>query len=297
MTQNRFPEEELPHVNFLIPSHEGKHSVSRCIKSIRAQEYPQHLIRIIIIENGFTDGTADIVNKFQNVTYRFLNRASRSGARNCYRDYPGSFTAFVDVDVELEPSWLKNSMSRMKDHLVAAVNGPILRTGNQWLDDIRRAVSESTTNGTSNTLNGALFQFSLNTAAVLVRNEALDAIGGFDERQKRAEDFDLTHRLLKAGYALAQTNEAIAKVYWDRGFFEYAVHRSFYSGMYTARVLAGLGIRRKPKLKEFLFTMWKSHQSFSKRLTMKSMETFYLLGFLFGKEVKVVYEPKNQGQL
>ena len=48
----------------------------------------------------------------------------------------------------------------------------------------------------------------INSAACMYRKEALQLVGGFDERLERHEDIDLSKRVLYAGYDLSVVDKA-----------------------------------------------------------------------------------------
>jgi hypothetical protein len=119
-----------------------------------------------------------------------------AAARNTgWRATSAPWVAFVDDDVDLPLGWvrgLEEDVARAADR-VAAVQGRIevpLPAGRRPTDWERNVAG----------LAGARWI----TADMAVRREALEAVGGFDERFPRAyrEDTDLALRLLDAGWEL-----------------------------------------------------------------------------------------------
>jgi len=50
-----------PHLLFLVPAHNEERLIAACIQSILAQDYPRDRLRVVVISDNSTDGTADIV--------------------------------------------------------------------------------------------------------------------------------------------------------------------------------------------------------------------------------------------
>jgi hypothetical protein len=129
-------------------------------------------------------------------------RVARSGgrgpaaARNVgWQSTSAPWIAFVDDDIELSPLWVRGLLDDLVGAPpdVAAVQGHIevpLPTGRRPSDWERNVAG----------LDGATWI----TADMAVRRTALEGIGGFDERFRRAyrEDTDLALRLLDAGWRL-----------------------------------------------------------------------------------------------
>lgn len=52
---------ELPTVSVIVPAHNEAAVIDRCLNSLKAQQYPHHLLEIIVVDDGSTDATADRV--------------------------------------------------------------------------------------------------------------------------------------------------------------------------------------------------------------------------------------------
>ncbi|MBM3255643.1 MAG: glycosyltransferase family 2 protein [Candidatus Omnitrophica bacterium] len=56
--------EKLPGISFVIPTYNAGFHIERCLKSIRAQEYPKELLEILVLDGGSDDSTVSIATKF-----------------------------------------------------------------------------------------------------------------------------------------------------------------------------------------------------------------------------------------
>jgi biofilm PGA synthesis N-glycosyltransferase PgaC len=58
----------LPKISIIIPAHNEQLNIDRCITSLKAQTYPHERIEILIVNDGSTDRTEEVVNGHINGT-------------------------------------------------------------------------------------------------------------------------------------------------------------------------------------------------------------------------------------
>ena len=85
-------------VSAIIPVYNGERYVAEAIESVLVQTY--HPFELIVVDDGSTDGSADIVKGFTpEVRYFFQPNAGLAAARNCgIRLAKGNYFAFLDAD-------------------------------------------------------------------------------------------------------------------------------------------------------------------------------------------------------
>ena len=125
---------------------------------------------------------------------RGLYEASLDGA---------SIVALVDADVRLHPGWIASLLGHFDDPLVAAV-APRVRSepGRRMLDRYEERFSPLDMGTRPGSVGAGRAVPFVPTAAVLVRVEAVDSVGGFDEGLRFGEDVDLVWRLVAAGWTV-----------------------------------------------------------------------------------------------
>ena len=64
----QFPHTQLPKVTVIIPAYNEQVNIDRCIMSLKAQTYPHELIEIVVVNDGSTDRTEEVVNGHINGT-------------------------------------------------------------------------------------------------------------------------------------------------------------------------------------------------------------------------------------
>lgn len=94
-------------VSVIIPVYNCERYLAEAIESVIIQNYRP--IEIIVIDDGSTDGSADVAKKFgQAARYCFLQHSGISAARNRGIDLAhGTFIAFLDAD----DIWVQNKLA------------------------------------------------------------------------------------------------------------------------------------------------------------------------------------------
>lgn len=200
----------VPNLSVVIPTCGRPHLLRRCLDALLVQTYPAGAFEIIVVDDGRSADTQAAVQQISArpgaplIRYVTPPPGSKgpAGARNAgWRASEAPLIAFTDDDTIPEPDWLERGeavLLKPGTHRAAAwghVRVPI--------PDRRPTDNERNTKG----LEGACFV----TANVFIRRTALQKVGGFDERFKRAwrEDTDLYFALLKAGLEVVPARDAV----------------------------------------------------------------------------------------
>lgn len=95
-------------ISVLIPVYNGEKTIKRCIESLKNQTLNNNLFEIIIVNDGSTDSTLEILKKYSNI--KIINQKNKgiSRTRNvCLREANGEYIAFIDSDDYVEENYLK----------------------------------------------------------------------------------------------------------------------------------------------------------------------------------------------
>jgi glycosyltransferase involved in cell wall biosynthesis len=70
-------------ISVIIPTHNYGSFIGDAIESILVQDYPQESIKIIVVDDGSTDNTREVIRKYEGVvTYVSSERKGVAAARN-----------------------------------------------------------------------------------------------------------------------------------------------------------------------------------------------------------------------
>ncbi len=205
---------DWPTVSVLIPAYNEEKTIKKCVLSALNLDYPKDKLNVIVVNDGSTDKTADIVKsmmkKFPNLKLINLKNGGKAHALNtALKQVNSEFFACLDADSFVDKKTLKKMIRVFKssDEKLAVVIPAMKvykpKTILQKIQDIEY--------NTSILLNRLLSE--LDSAYVapgpfsIYRTEVVKKIGGFDENSL-TEDQEIAYRLQKNMYHLKQCPEA-----------------------------------------------------------------------------------------
>ncbi|MFJ3084800.1 glycosyltransferase [Streptomyces sp. NPDC086838] len=197
-------------VTVLVPAYNEKKCIANTVRSLLASDYP---VEVIVIDDGSTDGTADIVQRMRLPNVRVVrqrNAGKPAALNNGIAHARNDIIVMMDGDTVFEPSTVRELVQPFGDPRVGAVAGNA-KVGNRdsligaWqhieyvmgfnLDrrmyDVLRCMP---------TIPGAVGAF---------RREALERVGGISE-DTLAEDTDVTMALHRDGWRVVYAENARA---------------------------------------------------------------------------------------
>lgn len=100
--------DKFPLVTLILPVHDAKLTLERCMRSVFSQTYPK--IELIIIDDGSGDGSEGIIDSLAPLGALVVRNASSFGVHasriSGMQKAKGKYVAFVDADDWLEPDMI-----------------------------------------------------------------------------------------------------------------------------------------------------------------------------------------------
>jgi len=185
----------MPSVSVILPVFNGAATIADTLRALLTQADPPQPLEIVVVDNGSTDATRDIVSS-HSVT--LLEEATRgpSAARNCGLRYAsGEVIAHLDADTLPTRRWLAELVAPFADAQVHIAGGHTITF--RPTTPAQRYMSRSQVHDGEASARHPVMPFvaSLNMA---VRRQSALAIGGWAEDMLTAEDVDFCHRILQA---------------------------------------------------------------------------------------------------
>ncbi|MEO7068155.1 MAG: glycosyltransferase family 2 protein [Rhodanobacter sp.] len=119
-----------PAVTVVIAVHDGATQVVAKLANLRALDYPQQLVNIVIVCDGCRDDTAEQCRQFGDARVSVLEFAERRGKAACLNDgiavATGEVLLLTDVRQRLAPAALRELVANLADDTVGAVSGELL---------------------------------------------------------------------------------------------------------------------------------------------------------------------------
>ncbi|MER3456523.1 MAG: family 2 glycosyl transferase [candidate division GAL15 bacterium] len=195
-------------LSVVIPTYNRSAVLRVCLASLAVQTLPRDRFEVLVVDDGSTDDTQDVVRGFQGtVNVRYLRQPSnrgRAAARNLgIQQAAGEVVVFVDSDVFATPQFLSAHAAIHERWPAAVGRGPLLLTTHLENPFGNPPLLPDPSPG------------FLDTANASVRREHLLAAGGFDEefRHYGWEDVDLGFRLRRLGLRRVLSRHALAYHY------------------------------------------------------------------------------------
>lgn len=185
----------LPLVSVIIPTRNRSALLKQAIESVLAVDHATFNLEVIVVDDGSTDDTAQVVAALP-VTYLRANGAGVSAARNMGIDAAhGEFLAFIDDD----DLWLPHNISVQLDVFDGHPEFGAVVAQTQLTDENRVPYGEPTPALPSSS--GWLFEHFLGSSAqlgsVVVRRSVIESAGKMDPTIHAGEDWEWMLRIAR----------------------------------------------------------------------------------------------------
>lgn len=198
-----------PTVTVVVPVYNGAMTIANCLESLLDQTYPADRYEIVVVENGSTDETTEVVQRYPVRLFHNEVRGPAAARNRGICESTADIIAFTDADCIANPNWLVELIRPYADPTISGVGGDI-----QPYRHEKRTIFELFSEEYAPIVNYVSgeheFYPHLSTPNASYRRELLVATNGFDERLLTGEDIEISWRLqVKACAKLAYAHEAI----------------------------------------------------------------------------------------
>ena len=189
--------QELPFVSVVIPVLNCAGEVDSCIAHLRAQDYPEDLFEILVVDNGSED---DTVARLKKCGVTPLSRPERGRSRALnegLKHARGSIICSTDISCRAEPRWLTQIVRSFDDPLVGCVAGDIklLKTNANLASDFQERSDYMSPMKARLRIHPPFLPYA-DGANASFRRSVFDAIGPFEESFIKAADVEICYRML-----------------------------------------------------------------------------------------------------
>ncbi len=196
-------------ISIIIPAYNSAKYLPETIDSILAQGMRDY--EIIIIDDGSTDNTREVIDKFNaKIKYIYQKQKGAAAARNRgIRNSRGDYIAFLDAD----DIWLPQKIRLQMQYFNNNPEISIIYTDAQVFDE--RGLIWHSANRHMRMYSGKIYyklflENFIHTSSVILKRACLERVGLFDESLGPCEDYEFWLRLAR-DYEFAFINKPLVK--------------------------------------------------------------------------------------
>ncbi|HJT18698.1 MAG TPA: glycosyltransferase [Thermoanaerobaculia bacterium] len=207
--------EDYPFLSIIVPAYNEAEVIASSLSSLLELKYPYY--EIIAVDDGSTDGTYERMKQFEGNHYGVnvsVFRKENSGKADTLnygiRRSKAQIVVCMDSDSRLTPEALRYAVYHFNDPHVGAVAGnvKVINRHNIWT----KLQALEYIEGLNIVRNAQAFWRTVNVVPGpmgIFRREAIESVGFYDS-DTFAEDFDMTVKILAAGWKIDYEPLAVA---------------------------------------------------------------------------------------
>lgn len=186
-------------VSVIIPTYNRGNTIKRAIDSVLRQTYDD--FEVIVVDDGSTDDTAQIVNGYEDSRVRYMMTEERHGANHArnigIQSAMGEYIAFQDSD----DVWRENKLERQMQIFGQAPQIDVVWCSYLYLalSGVKQIVPQNNKRERLQTEIKKVLAHgnAIGIPTMIVKRKCFEQIGLFDETLKRFQDWDLCIRLVQ----------------------------------------------------------------------------------------------------
>lgn len=195
-----------PSFTVLVPAYNEKNTILRCVHSVIQNQYPKDKLDVIVLDDGSTDGTPDIVENYKRL-YKVTNlqivRLKNSGKanvlnyglKNCTK---GKLVMCLDSDSYLKEDAISKMVKYFADPYVATAASNVKIIDNGTLLNLIQKFEYLICYQMKRALTVANIEYIIGGIGSTFRKSTLEKVGFYDT-DTVTEDIDLTMKIIRNG--------------------------------------------------------------------------------------------------
>jgi len=209
--------EFFPFVSVVVTVYNAERTIAQCLESIMKLEYLRDKLEIIVVDDGSTDNSLNIVKEYRIKLIQKNHGGYPSAMNTGIKSAAGGIIVIIDSDIVVSNDWLVKVLEEFSESKVGIVGGYIAtaETKSFWsrlagfeLEDRYHKIKSK-------------YVDYVSTTCTAYKKEIFDDVGFFDETLRRDSDEDFTHRVFKAGWKIVLRKDAVCFHEWKGSFRSY----------------------------------------------------------------------------
>jgi cellulose synthase/poly-beta-1,6-N-acetylglucosamine synthase-like glycosyltransferase len=177
-------------ITVIIPARNEAKNIEHCLEAIAVQDYPGHLLEVIVVDDFSTDGTADVVHK-KNLPFvrvlplrdfveeKTLNSFKKKGIEIAIGQAKGTLIVSTDADCTMGPQWLRSIAALHEKSGAVFIAAPVKIACRTKFVEIFQSLDFLALQGITAGSVKLRFHTMCNGANLAYTKAAFEAVGGF----------------------------------------------------------------------------------------------------------------------
>lgn len=205
---------EKPCTTVIIPAYNAGSTITETLASLLEQSRKD--FEVIVIDDGSTDNTLQLVRECQGAFTRCTILAQKNKGQAAARNYglqyaQGKYIALLDADDCWMPSYLEVMTRQLEASSADLIYPNAIFMGDLHPGDKGRTYMEVYPSRSPVTLEDVLSRRTAIFISALFKRSAIEACGGFNEAYRGIEDLELWITMLMKGCSFTFTTEPLVK--------------------------------------------------------------------------------------
>ncbi len=202
-------------ISVIIPTYNAAATITRAVDSVLAQSQP--VDEILIIDDGSTDNTAEIVRNYgEKIRYFYQQNTGVAGAMNYgIEQAKGEWIAVLAADDEWLPHWVSTQENILKNYshvMWSCCNSDYARNGIFFK---RQSYEIANFLGAVRYFDVVLRGLSVGACGFLIHRSVFDKVGMFKPEMRSGQDTDLWSRIAMRYPNIGYSSDICWRYYQD----------------------------------------------------------------------------------
>jgi len=196
---------DLPTVTIVIPTLNEELHIEAVLQACVDQDYPPHLIDVIVVDGGSADATVDIVESFTTIAdltcLHNPDRHQSAGLNAAASFSDAEILVRWDAHCRYPDNYVASAVAGLSEPGVEVVGGLWMPVGDSLIGDWVAAAMRSRLGVGTDRYDAGKGRRDVDTVHCgAIRRSTFESVGGFDTTMRPAgEDVDLSYRILHSG--------------------------------------------------------------------------------------------------
>ena len=198
-------------VSVIIPARNEETNIGNCLQAILAQQFPQDLLEIIVVNDHSTDETLNVVEKFHSSIIKvidlekelanapILNSYKKKAIELAIATSTGDLIVTTDADCIMSKFWLQSLVQCFEKNNAVFIAAPVAYISTNSIFNIFQSIDFMTMQGITGASVSKHFNTTCNGANLAYSKSAFYAVNGFEgiDAIASGDDMLLMHKIEK----------------------------------------------------------------------------------------------------